>query len=113
MAREKAVIADRILGRISGGAGTLTKADLIEEVADANGVSKPDAENIVNVVLATMTESLQAGEPIELRGFGCFRLRDRGARIGRNPKTGVKVQVPAKRVCYFKPGKTLLKLLNS
>ncbi len=54
-----------------------------------------------------MEEALRSGSPIEIRGFGSFRIRQRGARTGRNPKTGAPVHVPAKRVCYFKPGKTL------
>mgnify|MGYP003290281181 CR=1 FL=1 len=56
--------------------------------------------------------SLKQGQKIELRGFGSFRLRERGARIGRNPKTGVKVSVPAKKIPYFKPGKELKELIN-
>ena len=111
--RTKASIADRILGLgPSGGAGTLTKAELIEAVAAAAGLLKKDADAIVNVVLDTMVQSLRAGSKIEIRGFGSFRLRDRQARIGRNPRTGAEVQVPAKRVCYFKPGKTLKKILS-
>ncbi|MEE8526856.1 MAG: HU family DNA-binding protein [Thermoanaerobaculia bacterium] len=112
--REKAVIADRILGRRPDGSmETLTRADLIEDVANASGVLRQDAEEVVTIVFASMVESLQAGETIELRGFGCFRLRDRAARMGRNPKTRARVRVPAKRVCYFKPGRGLLELLNS
>ncbi len=68
---------------------------------------KRDAEVMVNAALAAMVESLQADERIEIRGFGSFGLRHRGARTGRNPKTGAAVHVPAKRICYFKPGKTL------
>jgi len=57
-------------------------------------------------------ESLRTGRKIELRGFGSFRIRNRGARIGRNPKTGEKVEVPPKRIPYFKPGKELKEQLN-
>ncbi len=105
--REKALIADRILGRVDGGAATLTKAELTEAVAAEANITKRDAEQIVNAALAAMIESLRAGESIEIRGFGSFGIRQRGARTGRNPKTGAAVHVPAKRVCYFKPGKTL------
>ena len=105
---EKAAIADRILGRDSaGGVETLTKADLIETIAAVTELLKQDAEVMANAVLEAMVESLQAGETIEIRGFGSFRIRDRAARVGRNPKTGASVEVPAKRVCYFKPGKML------
>ncbi len=105
--REKALIADRILGRADGSTATLTKADLTEAVAAEANVTKRDAEVIVNAALAAMVDSLRAGERIEIRGFGSFGLRQRGARIGRNPETGEAVHVPAKRICYFKPGKTL------
>ncbi len=110
--RAKAVIVDRILGRRpDGSADTLTKADLMEAVAATTGVLKKDAEVIVNTAIAAMVESLRAGSSIEIRGFGSFGLRDRAPRIGRNPKTGEPVHVPAKRVCFFKPGK-ILQLLN-
>ena len=59
-----------------------------------------------------IVRSLKEGQKIELRGFGSFRLRERGARMGRNPKTGVKVSVPAKKIPYFKPGKELKELIN-
>ncbi len=111
--REKAVIADRILGRRpDGSTPTLTKEDLTEAVAAASGLTKKDAEAIVNNALAAMVESLRAGSSIEIRGFGSFGIRQRGARIGRNPRTGVPVKVPAKRICYFRPGKTLKKLVR-
>ncbi len=112
--RTKARIAERILGlRPGGGTATLTKAELVEDLAAAGGLLKRDAEVIVNAVLEAMVESLRSGSPIEIRGFGSFRLRDRAARIGRNPRTGAKTRVPAKRVCYFKPGKALIEIVNS
>ncbi len=92
---------------------TMTKADLVEEVAKHSDLSKKDAEIIVQTVLDSIVESLKSGEKIELRGFGSFRLRERTAREGRNPKTGEKVFVPAKKVPYFKPGKELRELINS
>ncbi|MCV4797029.1 integration host factor subunit beta, partial [Escherichia coli] len=61
----------------------------------------------------SITESLNRGEKIELRGFGSFRVRERNSRKGRNPKTGTSVDIPAKRVAYFKPGKELKELINS
>ena len=112
--REKATIADRILGRRpEGGTDTLTKAELAEAVAAVTGLLKQDAEVVVNAALETMAESLRSGSPIEIRGFGSFRLRDRAARVGRNPRTGARVRVPPKRVCYFKPGRILLEIVNS
>ena len=91
----------------------MTKADLVEEVAKHSDLSKKDAEIIVQTVLDSIVESLKIGEKIELRGFGSFRLRERTSREGRNPKTGEKVFVPAKKVPYFKPGKELRELINS
>lgn len=91
----------------------MTKADLIDEVARNSGLSKKDAEAIVQAVLDSIVESLKGGGKIELRGFGSFRLRERASREGRNPKTGEKVFVPAKKVPYFKPGKELRELINS
>jgi len=72
---------------------------------------KAHIERMVTIFEAII-RSLKQGQKIELRGFGSFRLRERGARIGRNPKTGVKVNVPAKKIPYFKPGKELKELIN-
>ena len=91
----------------------MTKADLIDEVAKNSDLSKKDAEVIVQAVLDSIVESLKNGGKVELRGFGSFRLRERTSRQGRNPKTGEKVFVPAKKVPYFKPGKDLKELINS
>ncbi len=76
-------------------------------VATTTGVLNKDAEVIVNAALAAMVESLRSGSRIEIRGFGSFGIHQRRARTARNPKTGAAVDVPAKRVCYFRPGKTL------
>ena len=85
----------------------------MEEVAKATDLTKKQAEVIVESVFDGIIASLRAGEKIELRGFGSFRLRQRGARVARNPKrSGVKVMVPPKRVPYFKPGKKLKELIN-
>lgn len=125
--REKAVIADRILRRglriaPREGAGrgtvrdeveTLTKADLVMEVVGETGISRAQAEVVVSTALGSLVEALRSGSTIELRGFGSFGIRHRNPRIGRNPKTGAKVRVPAKRVPFFKPGKGLKELLNS
>ena len=91
----------------------MTKAELVDEVSRNSDLNKKDAEIIVQTVLDGIVDSLKAGEKVELRGFGCFRLRSRASRQGRNPKTGEKVFVPAKRVPYFKPGKELKTLINS
>lgn len=85
----------------------MTKAELVEEVARAAELNKRDAEVIVETVFDSIISTLHRGEKVELRGFGSFRTRERGPRRGRNPKTGEPVDVPAKRVPYFKPGKEL------
>ncbi len=85
----------------------MTKAELVEEVARAAELNKRDAEVIVETVFESIIGALHKGEKVELRGFGSFRTRERGPRRGRNPKTGEPVDVPAKRVPYFKPGKEL------
>ena len=90
----------------------MTKAELIAEVAKAADLPKKDSEIIVNTVLKSIVDALHRGEKIELRGFGSFRLRNRRARAGRNPKTGESVQVPAKSIPYFKPGRELKELIN-
>lgn len=92
---------------------TTTKADLVEEVARVTELTKKQAEVIVDAVFDGIIASLRAGQKIELRGFGSFKLRQRGARVARNPKkSGVKVMVPPKRVPYFKPGKKLKEMIN-
>ena len=90
----------------------MTKAELVEDVARAAELTKKDAERLVEIVFESIVETLNSGEKIELRGFGSFRVRERGARRGRNPKTGDPVNIPAKRVPYFKPGKELKELIN-
>jgi integration host factor subunit beta len=87
---------------------TLTKADLARLVASARDVTVIRAEAIVAAIFDSMAESLARGEKIELRGFGSFRVRQRRPRQGRNPKLGIRVDVPAKRVPFFRAS-TLVK----
>lgn len=91
----------------------MTKAELVEEVARVSELTKKHSEIIVNTVFESIVSALQKDQKIELRGFGSFRIRQRRSRQGRNPKTGDKVNVPAKRIPYFKPGKELKELINS
>ena len=97
---------------IAAAAGVMTKAELVDEVARVVQLTKKQAETIVNIVFDSIVDSLRAGQKIELRGFGSFRLRSRKSRTGRNPKTGEKVEVPSKKIPYFKPGKELKELIN-
>lgn len=86
---------------------TMTKADLVELVAETADLPRKQADELVQVVLEAVIAALHRDEKVELRGFGSFRIRQRGERTGRNPKTGSQVHVPPKRIPYFKPGKHL------
>jgi integration host factor subunit beta len=90
----------------------MTKADLVEEVAKVTELTRKDSEVIVDTLFESVIKALKTGDKLEVRGFGSFRVRQRNARVGRNPKTGEKVEVPAKRVPYFKPSKELKDLIN-
>ncbi len=90
----------------------MTKAELIEEVSRVVEMSRKDSEVIVETIFDSIVRALRGGEKIEIRGFGSFRTRPRRARIGRNPKTGTRVEVPAKRIPFFKPSKELKDLVN-
>src|SRR5579884_903997 len=90
----------------------MTKADLVEKVTRLGDLTRRDGEVIVETIFESVIGALQNGDKIEIRGFGSFRIRQRNPRIGRNPKTGERVEVPAKRVPYFKPSKELRDLVN-
>jgi len=90
----------------------MTKAELVDEVGRQATLTRKHSEVIVDAVFSSIVEALQRGDKIELRGFGSFRIRRRGSRTGRNPKTGQGVVVPEKRVPHFKPGKELRELIN-
>ena len=91
----------------------MTKADLIGVVAKRLDITQVQAGIIVEAALRSIVSALQSGQEVEIRGFGCFRFRNRAPRKGRNPKTGEKVDVPPKKIPYFKMGKELKALLNS
>jgi integration host factor subunit beta len=90
----------------------MTKADLISIVADRLKITQVQSSIIVEAALKSIVSALQRGEEVEIRGFGSFRFRNRAPRKGRNPKTGEKVDVPPKKIPYFKMGKELKSLLN-
>ena len=90
----------------------MTKAELIEEVSRVVEMTRKDSEIIVETIFDSIVSSLHSGDKIEIRGFGSFRTRQRQPRIGRNPKTGTRVEVPSKRIPYFKPSKELRDLVN-
>jgi integration host factor subunit beta len=90
----------------------LTKADLVEKVTELGDLTRRDGEIIVDLLFDSVIGALKSGDKIEIRGFGSFRTRQRNSRVGRNPKTGAKVEVPAKKVPFFKPSKELRDLIN-
>ncbi len=91
----------------------MTKADLVDGVTASGDLTRRDGEVIVDTFFEGIIDAIRGDEKVEIRGFGSFRIRQRNARIGRNPKTGDKVEVPAKRVPYFKPSKELRDLVNA
>src|SRR3954463_1192134 len=90
----------------------MTKADLIEEVSRVVEMTRKEAEVIVEAIFDSIVRSLRGGDKIEIRGFGSFRTRQRQPRVGRNPKTGSRVEVPSKRIPFFKPSKELRDLVT-
>src|SRR6476619_7890570 len=90
----------------------MTKADLINIVAKKLDITQVQSGIIVEAALRSVVNALQNGQEVEIRGFGSFRFRNRAPRKGRNPKTGEKVDVPPKKIPYFKMGKELKALLN-
>jgi len=91
----------------------MTKADLISVVAKRLDITQVQAGIIVEAALRSIVSALQGGQEVEIRGFGSFRFRNRAPRKGRNPKTGERVDVPPKKIPYFKMGKELKSLLNA
>ncbi len=91
----------------------MTKSELVERMARLQDqLSVRDIELAVKTLLEQMTQTLAEGRRIEVRGFGSFSLSQRAARMGRNPKTGEAVELPAKQVPHFKPGKELRERVN-
>lgn len=90
----------------------MTKAELIEEVSRVVEMTRKDSEVIVEAIFDSVVRALRGNDKIEIRGFGSFRTRQRQPRVGRNPKTGARVDVPAKRIPFFKPSKELKDLVN-
>ena len=85
----------------------MNKTELIAAVAEKTGLSKKDSEKAINATFENITTSLEAGEKVQLVGFGVFDVKERGTRMGRNPKTKEEIEIPASRVAAFKAGKAL------
>jgi integration host factor subunit beta len=90
----------------------MTKAELVKKVASKIKLSRKQAEDVVNIMTQSISDSLAGGEKVEIRGFGSFRIRERNGRIARNPGSGEMVEVPAKKVPFFKAGNDLRKMVD-
>lgn len=90
----------------------MTKAELVEIISQETGVSKKDTGIIVNLIMENIGQALVQGDKVEVRGFGSFKVKTRNSRLARNPRTGDSVDVPAKRVPYFKASNELKERLN-
>ena len=90
----------------------MNKTELIAAVAEAASLSKKDAENAVSVVISSITKSLTEGEKVQIAGFGTFEVRERGERIGRDPRTSAEITIPASKAPAFKAGKALKESVN-
>ncbi len=91
----------------------MKKSDLVDAIAGKAGVPKAQVQQMVDDVFDLIADGLSKGEKIDLRGFGTFSVRDSAARTGRNPQTGEAIQIPARRVPGFKPGKELKEKVNN
>jgi DNA-binding protein HU-beta len=90
----------------------VTKADLVNSIAEKAGLSKADGEKALKAFTDAVTDALKAGEKVSLVGFGTFSVGDRAARTGQNPQTGAKIEIPAAKVPKFKAGKALKDSIN-
>ncbi|KKC46256.1 MULTISPECIES: HU family DNA-binding protein [Paenibacillus] len=91
----------------------MNKTDLIAKVSELTELSKKDATKAVDAVFDAISDALQAGDKVQLVGFGNFEVRERQARKGRNPQTGEEIEIPASKTPAFKPGKSLKDLVSS
>lgn len=90
----------------------MTKADIIEGVYEKVGFSKKESAEIVELVFDTVKETLERGDKIKISGFGNFQVRQKNARVGRNPQTGKEIEISARRVLTFRPSQVLKSALN-
>ena len=90
----------------------MTKADLVNSIAEKAELSKADAEKALKAFTDAITDAMKAGEKVSLVGFGTFSVGDRAARVGQNPQTGAKINIPAAKVPKFKAGKALKDAIN-
>ena len=91
----------------------MNKSDLIDSIAASTGLTKADAGRALDATTANIASALQQGQSVSLVGFGTFSVKHRAARTGRNPRTGEQIQIPAKNIASFKPGKSFRELVNN
>jgi len=90
----------------------MNRSDLINSLKEEASLSRKDAEKIVDTFFNTITETLASGERVEIRGFGSFTVKNYKPYVGRNPKTGVQIEVPSKKLPFFKVGKELKEMVD-
>ena len=89
------------------GNSTLTRADLSEAIHDGIGLSRSECYDIVDAVIDTLSEAMTRGDDVKISGFGTFQIKQKNARVGRNPKTGVEVEIAPRRVLTFRPSQKM------
>jgi len=92
---------------------SMNKSDLISAIKEKTSLSRKDAEKVIDTFFDTITQSIISGGRVEIRGFGSFMVKDYKPYIGRNPKTGSQIQVPPKKLPFFKVGKELKEMVDS
>ena len=92
---------------------TITRADVAETIYEEIGLSRKDSNDILDMILDEIVQELSAGNDVKLSSFGTFALRNKKARAGRNPKTGVAAEISPRRVISFKPSQTMRKIINA
>lgn len=92
---------------------TITRADVAETIYEEIGLSRKDSTDILDMILDEIVNELSNGNEVKLSSFGTFSLRDKKARAGRNPKTGVEAIISSRRVISFKPSQTMRKIINA
>ncbi len=92
---------------------TITRADVAETIYEEIGLSRKDSSDILDMILDEIVQELSNGNDVKLSSFGTFSLRDKKARAGRNPKTGVEAEICSRRVISFKPSQTMRKIINA
>ncbi len=90
----------------------MNKSQLIDKIAQNADLSKASAERALNALIEALSDTLKGGDQVQLVGFGTFSVRERSARMGRNPQTGAEIKIPAAKVPGFKAGKTLKDAVN-